>query len=505
MEALQQGNDRVAARLARHHLASIPFDGPALQLLGVALKDHGRKDDTVRWFARCVAVLPNSPVLLAALASALIDREDMAAAGRLLRRTLTLAPATGLYAVSMSTALGKADPVAEGVWLRRALALDPQDGAARCNLGIRLRREERLEEAASESRKALALLPAQPEGLNNFAILATRVGDLSGVEMRTARAMAARPNFAEARWNRAIARLLAGRLADAWPDAEARLDVPGAQKRRQARRRRWRGDAAEGKTLLLFAEQGLGDTIQFCRYAPLAAHRGLRTILAVQASLARLLTTLDGVASVVVGDGSELDHDWCCPLMSLPGLFGTTLGTVPAAVPYLAPQSIGRSIWRARLGVGQALRVGLCWQGNPAHLDDRRRSLPLSVLDGLRRVPDVQFVAVRATGEPIPADWPMMDAAPWLQDMADTADLLAELDLLITCDTAVAHLAGALARPVWTMLAHSPDWRWMLRGVDTPWYPTMRLFRQPRAGDWPAVAYEVEQALAAMSGSPARP
>lgn len=498
VQALERGLAPDAARLARHHLTDVPFDGSALQLLGVASRDCGRGEDTVRWFGRSVAVSPDSPVLLAALAGAHIDRADMRAARRFLRRAVALAPDVGLYSVSISTTFGRSDPAAEHAWLRRALALDPEDGGARCNLAIWFRREDRLDRAARESRKALALLPAQPEGLNNLAILATRAGDIGGVEAWTGRAMATRPGFAEARWNRAIARLLDGRLADAWPDAEARFDVPGAQKHHPPRARRWRGEAAPGKTLLLFAEQGLGDTIQFCRYAPLATGRGLRTILAVQPPLVTLLKSLDGVADVVAADGRGPDHDWNCPLMSLPGLFGTTVDSVPATVPYLAARESGRNAWRARLGAGRMLRVGLSWQGNPSHLDDRRRSLPLGVLDGLRRLPGLQLVAVRTAGEPIPAGWPMLDAAPWLRDMADTADLLAELDLLIACDTAVAHLAGALGRPVWTLLAHAPDWRWMLSRTDTPWYPTMRLFRQPRAGDWSAVADEVERALAAM-------
>lgn len=213
----------------------------------------------------------------------------------------------------------------------------------------------------------------------------------------------------------------------------------------------------------------------------------------------RLLKTLDVVADVVVSDENVLDHDRNCRLTSLPGLFGTTAETVPAATPDPAPQVAGRRAWRERLGAARALRIGLCWQGNPAHRDDRRRSFPLEALDRLCGIRDVQFVAMRVTDKPTPADRPMMDAAPWQRDMADTADLLAELDLLITCDTAVAHVAGALGLPVWTMLAHSADWRWMLDRSDTPWYPMMRLVRQPRADDWQAVAAEVERELVSMA------
>lgn len=199
-------------------------------------------------------------------------------------------------------------------------------------------------------------------------------------ETWTDRALATRSSFPDATWNRAVARLLAGRLAEAWPDAEARFDVQGAQASRLPRHRRWRGEAASRKTLLLFAEQGLGDTVQFCRYAPLAARRGLRTVLAVQVPLVPLRKTLDGMADVVVLDGNGPDHDWNCTLMSLPGLFGTTAETVPVAIPYLAPQDAGRRAWRERLGAARALRAGLCWQGNPAHRDDRRTPFPSRLL-----------------------------------------------------------------------------------------------------------------------------
>ncbi len=482
-----------------------PSDGQATHLFGVAFNEQGAKVDAIRWFGRSIAVLPASPLLLAALAGVLIDREEMQAAARCLRRTLSLAPAEDVYLLSLATAVAKAAPAAEAFWLRRALAIDPQNGIARGNLGIWFRREERLGEAEAESRKALVLLPAQPESLNNFAILAIRGGRLTEADTWTTRAVATRPGFAEATWNRAIARMLAGKFLEAWDDWETRFAVPGARKHLHPAARRWRGEDPTGRTVLLFAEQGLGDTIQFCRYAPLVAARGARTLLAVQARLVRLLKTLPGVADVVAADGNEPGHDWNCPLMSLPGCFGTTLDTIPGAVPYLAPQDSGRLAWRKRLDPRRALHVGVCWQGNPENTDDRRRSFPLEVLDGLRGIRGVQFVAMKVTDEPIPGGWPMLDAAPWQRDMADTADLLAELDLLITCDTAVAHLAGALGRPVWTMLAHAADWRWLQKREDTPWYPTMRLFRQPRAGDWASVAEEVTQAFAARTTGFANP
>lgn len=499
MEALKKGEGAIAVRLVRVHLANLPSDATAIYLHGTALKTYDPGDEPVRWFLRSIGLMPGSAIPLAAVASVFIERADRPAAARFFRRSLALEPGSGIYAVSLSTSVERTDVAPGKKWLVRARAIDPLNPVAHGNLGIALRRRGRLDEAGRESRKALALQPEQPESLNNLAILAIRGERLAETETWTTRAMAYRAGFAEGIWNRAVARLLAGRLAEAWPDAEARFDVPGAQKHHYSRERRWRGETAPGRTLLTFAEQGLGDTVHFCRFAPLAARRGVRTILAVQPRLVRLLKTLRGVDEVVAADGNEPHHDWNCPLMSLPGIFGTTVDTIPAAIPYLAANEAGRLAWRARLDATKALRVGLAWQGNPGHLDDDRRSFPLSALDGLRRMTDIQFVAMRVTPEPLPSEWPaMLDAAAWQKDMADTADLLAELDLLITCDTAVAHVAGALGRPVWTLLAHAADWRWMTKRADTPWYPTMRLFRQPRPGDWRSVAGEVERALAAM-------
>jgi hypothetical protein len=181
--------------------------------------------------------------------------------------------------------------------------------------------------------------------------------------------------------------------------------------------------------------------------------------------------------------------------MDLPAIFDTMLETIPAETPYLAADPEGIALWQRRLKTTRPLKVGLCWRGNPANHDDAERSLPLAALAALMQVPGVSYVAIRQDGEPLPAGWPIQDPAPAVGDMADAAAFLAALDLTITCDTSFAHLAGALALPVWVPLAYSPDWRWMLDRNDTPWYPTMRLFRQSRAGDWETVVREIAKSL----------
>jgi Glycosyltransferase family 9 (heptosyltransferase) len=263
---------------------------------------------------------------------------------------------------------------------------------------------------------------------------------------------------------------------------------------------RWRGEQdIAGRTILLHAEQGHGDTIQFCRYVPLVAAKGATVVLAVSPLLKSLLSRLPGASHVADGTGGMPTPDIQCALMSLPLAFSTRIETVPAAVPYLEPPAPHLRLWRDKLGPRRGQRIGIAWSGNVHHKADRRRSLALEQIEPLVGLgwplyclqrelrPDdlpafARFSNIRYFGEA-------------LRDFADTAALIAELDLVIAVDTAVAHLAGALGKPVWVLLAHAPDWRWMLGRNDSPWYPTMRLFRQATPGDWSQVIVRVRDEL----------
>jgi hypothetical protein len=262
----------------------------------------------------------------------------------------------------------------------------------------------------------------------------------------------------------------------------------------------WLGEVpVAGRTLLLHHEQGLGDTLQMLRYVPLLAERGARVIVLVPAALVTIAATVPGVAQVVA-EGPDLPaFDLHCPMMSLPLAFGTTLASVPANVPYLVAPAGVRADWRARLGPATRRRIGIAWSGSTTHQNDRHRSLPLRRLLPLldRRA---EFISVQKEYRPddqqfMLADRRVRDLAGQLGDFADTAGLLAELDLVICVDTAVAHLAGALGRPVWLLLPFAPDYRWLLGREDSPWYPTMRLFRQPAYSDWDAVISALGTAL----------
>ena len=298
-----------------------------------------------------------------------------------------------------------------------------------------------------------------------------------------------------------------GRLEEGFREYESRWDVEalGAPTLPQPR---WTGQKLHGETVLLYAEQGLGDTLQFCRYAPMVAAAGGRVILVVPKALRRLLTTLDGVAAVLSEEDDVLPpFDYQCPLLSLPFAFGTTMATIPAPVPYLSADPLP---WAGFLDELPGLKVGLVWAGRSrteqphAVAIDRRRSMRLADMAPLFSVPGCSLVSLQL-GPPVtqmqalPAGAVLHDVSGRLNDWGDTAALIAGLDLIIAVDTAVAHLAGALGKPVWMLNRFDSCWRWFLHRDDTPWYPSMRQFRQTRRGDWAVVIERVTDALRTMT------
>jgi hypothetical protein len=300
--------------------------------------------------------------------------------------------------------------------------------------------------------------------------------------------------------------LAAGRYEEGWREYEWRWECEDlAPDKRNYAQPRWRGEAAEGRVLLLYAEQGFGDTLQFCRYAPLAAARGLRVVLMVQPPLVRLMGSLAGVEKVMGSDQPLPDFDLQCPLMSLPLAFDTRVESIPASVPYLAAEEGDVLTWRKRFPDNPSgeLKVGLVWAGNPRKhapvhaATDHRRSIPPEMLAPIFKVPGVQFYSLQKDGPRAPVEFGLIDFMAECHDFADTAALMANLDLIISVDTSVVHLAGALGKPVWVLDRFDNCWRWLRNREDTPWYPTFRLFRQPRLGDWGSVIARVRDELEA--------
>ncbi len=385
----------------------------------------------------------------------------------------------------------------------RALACQPSAADAWFNRSNALKELGRFDEALTSVDRAIALQPSFAQAHCNHGNLCQVLGQFAQALVSFERAVALRPDYAEAQWNSAYTHLLLGDLAMGLPLLEWRWRA----RNRSADDRHqeiplWLGQTdLAGKTILLYAEQGYGDTLQFCRYASLLAARGAKVVLEVQPSLKSLLASLAG-APAVLATGERLPAvDYRCPLLSLPLAMHTDADTIPGGVPYLGVDPALAAAWQAKLGARRApLRIGLAWSGSGAHENDRNRSLSLAMLLAAFDGADVECFSlqkdVRADDRAaLEADDRIRHFGDELRDFADTAALVAAMDLVISVDTSVAHLAGALAKPVWLLLPFPPDWRWLLDRDDSPWYPTARLFRQPHHGDWATPLRRVADAL----------
>jgi len=386
----------------------------------------------------------------------------------------------------------------------RAHALDPAQADICNNAGAFLHRLGRNDEALTWFDRALARRPAYAAALCNKGAALTHLHRFDDAFAAYRRARAIDPAHAEAEWALALLNLLSGNFEAGWAGREVRWKVPDLPIAHfDYAQPMWLGqESVEGKTVLVHVDEGLGDTIQYVRYVAMLAGRGARVILVVPASLCRLLSGLSGVAQCVAM-GSELPaFDMYCPIGSLPLAFGTRLDTIPAAVPYLpAPDAARVQAWEARLGQHGRLRVGLVWSGNPNHRNDHNRSVPLGILSDLLDL-DAEFVSLQkdasADDLALLARSEVIDLTAQLTDFTETAALVSCLDLVISVDTSVAHLAGALGHPVWTLLPYTPDYRWLLNRDDSPWYPTMRLFRQGANGNYSDVIARVRSELDAL-------
>lgn len=387
--------------------------------------------------------------------------------------------------------------------IARALDLVPDHPEVTGNYGLALLKLGRHEEALRYFDKALSLKPDLPNPLNHRATSLQALHRFDEAIADLERAIAIDPEFADAHWNLALLRLLLGDFERGWAQREwGRKSQLVGFVDRQFRKPLWLGEGAiAGKTILLHSDEGLGDTIQFSRYAPLVAAHGARVILEVQDTLQPLLSGMDGIAVCLPKTGSELPpFDLHCPLSSLPLAFETRLETIPANFPYLPPPPDHMvADWQARLGSDDKLRIGLVWSGNPIHGNDRNRSMPLRMLAPILEL-DARFISLQK--EPRPEDRlilrernEVLDLTEQLTDFAHTAALISCLDLVIAVDTSVAHLSAALMRPTWIMLPHTPDYRWLLHRDDSAWYPTVRLFRQSVPSEYASVVDRIRREL----------
>ena len=512
------------------------MDAETQYRLGIRLWQEGAREAAIAAFAQAVAHAADHADALNSFGNALLEVGRPQEAVAALREVAALRPDHAPARYNLGNALlaaGEAEAAVDE--FRAALRCDPEHAGAYNNLGNALRALGRVAEAAESYHAAVARLPNEAGAHNNLAAAllalhrpaeaaavlqaalrcdanhADACNNLGGALLALDRPEAALPWFrqaaaldaqlVQARFGESLALLALGRFREGWDAYESRwLDPQFCKDERPYDRPLWRGltEPLAGRTLLLHAEQGLGDTIQFARYAPLLRRRGARVVLEVQAPLVTLLRDL---ADEVIAAGADLPpYDAHCPLLSLPRAFATELPTVPADIPYLQADPDVRARWRERLGARP--RIGLVLSGSAEHPEDALRSIPAETLRPLLAQPgfDVHVVQtdLRDADAAVLRAYPQVRIhAGQLGNFADTAGLLAELDLLVSVDTSVAHLAGALGLPVWLLVQSNADFRWLRVRTDSPWYPTMRLFRQATMLRWAPVVARVAQALRA--------
>ena len=516
-----------------------PMDAAAQFALSNALWAAGEREAAVAGYQRTLTLDPTLVDARNNLGNALCSMDRHAEAIAQYRAALLQQPERVELHYNLGNALvGAGDIPQSEQSFQRAIALRPDHAGAQNNLGNALRSMGRHEEAIECYRRALTLRPEYFGTLNNIGSALLALHRPAEAEDWFRRTLAARPDYAEAannlggallalatpehptaeealiwfrraytldpgqvqaRFGEAMALLLAGDFRAGWRAYESRwLDPSFREGEPEFTAPLWRGETdIAGRTILLHAEQGLGDSIQFVRYAPLLRARGAQVVLSVQPPLVRLF---EGLADAVLPQGAPLPpHDLHCPLLSLPHAFATDLADVPASIPYLHADPARMADWAKRLGPRRCLRVGVAWSGSPDHPDDAIRSIPAARLLPALRATGAELHAVQKTIGA--ADRDGLDGVHLheFSDFADTAGLLACLDLVISVDTSVAHLAGAMAVPVWVLLQTANDFRWMRGRTDSPWYPGMRLFRQHDAGDWRPV---IDSVRAALEGGP---
>ena len=462
----QAGRHEIAVLLISKAIKKNPIDAAYHCNLGNALHEQGRLDEAIASYRKALAIKPDYAEAHSNLGNALHEQ------GRL------------------------DDAVAS---CRKALGIKPDLAGAHSNLGNAFTDLGRLDDAVASYHKALALKPDFPEVHSNLGTALKKLGRFEDAAASYHKALAIEPDFPEAHENLGRLRLMMGSFQDGWEDYAWRWRVKDSPLHpHDYEKPFWGGSDLEGQTIFIYPEQGLGDVVQFVRYLPLVAARGGRVVFEVPPHLVRLFQGIDGADTLLRGGEPLPPFDFHAPLLDLPRLLNTSLETIPSHDFYLKAAPELEEAWASRLGPWEEFRVGIAWAGNPNHKNDRNRSMEPSLLQPLTEIPGVSVYSLQVgrNGEAVRLfSDNITDLAPFLTDFAETAAVMSNLDLVVSVDTSVVHVAGALGRPVWTLLPFIPDWRWLLERDDSPWYPTMRLFRQEKRGDWKGVIERVSQAL----------
>jgi tetratricopeptide (TPR) repeat protein len=503
---LRQDRHDDAAACQLEAIACDPNYAAAYASLGAVLREQGNPLEAIHACERAIVLKPDLAEAYITLGAASLDLQQPEAAITAYGGALELTPGDARIHCNLGVALirlGRIDAAAQAC--RAAIALDPLHASAHTNLGVALLRQDRPQEAIAAHRLAIALDPDLAKAYSNLAEGLKDEGRLDEALQANRKAVSLASCNDIQRFNHALALLMEGDYEAGWQAYEVRRKSGVlAPRERSFAVPEWRGEPLQGRTLLLHAEQGLGDTLQFVRFIPDLLEPGVSIVIESQRALVGLLQSLSAVRVVAQGDPLPA-FDVHLPLMSLPHVLGTRLDSIPAAVPYLAsdPEKVAR--WKARIGKTADLAIGVVWSGNPSHAFDRRRSIAAAAVLPAFVMPGVRLFSLQKDARP--EDTAILktmaatvtDLAPLLDDFTDTAAALEALDLVIAVDTSAAHLAGALGRPVWVMLPFALDWRWLRDREDSPWYPTMRLFRQCTPRIWTDVLSRIRCELSSLT------
>jgi tetratricopeptide (TPR) repeat protein len=495
---LGQFNDAVAEY--REALRINPNFAMAFSNLGVALKMVDRPNDAVSAFRRAIELAPQYAEAHSNLGQLLESLGQLDEAVASYRRAIELNPNLASSYSNLGSALLDQRRIDESVAAcRKAVALDPRMPEGWNNLANALSDAGLLDESVAAYREALRLRPNYPQALGNFGSALIDGGRYEEAPQYLQKAIELSPNFADAHWNLGLYYLLRGDFERGLPEYEWRWRVKRMARLPQFPQPQWDGQALNGKSILIHVEQGYGDAIQFARYVPLVTARGGKVILQCPPELKRLFSSIPNIELFPSGPPPQ-QFDFHCPLVSLMLAFKTDLNSIPANVPYLRADPALAESWRSRLQVSAGRKkIGLAWAGAPTHINNLNRSISLKNFAPLAVIKDADFYSLQkgqAASQAGAGEIRLIDHTSDLIDFADTAALIENLDLVISVDTSVAHLAGALGKPVWVLIPSNPDWRWMLNRSDSPWYPTMRLYRQEHRGDWSAAISGLAQDLA---------
>lgn len=490
---LREGKLSAAADSFRRAIAVKPDDPELHNKLGIAQSLAGLRADAGKSFDRAIKLDPACPDYYNNLGIVLKKAGLLPQAIEVFRWAVKLNPDYSEALNNLGSVLWQSGAFTEAEQcLRRAIALREGFGNAYNNLGLVLSDLYQMDEAEECLHRAVQLCPQKNRFKYNLGVLLKSRGNLPAAEVFLGQSVQAEPDFKEGKFALAGLYLLRQDYAAAWPlfDESNESQVPAWCLPCPCRSK----EKLDRRRVLLYADQGLGDTLQFVRFAPMVARIASHTGLLVQQPLERLLAASFPMCQVHTGEPVAAgEYDFAFPLIGLPGYFRTDAASIPAVVPYAFPPLPVHRDWQERLAAPRPdgrLRVGLVWAGNPRHLNDRNRSLPLALLREWIEATCVDWFSLQIgerAGDLRELDLPVADYSASLTDLAETAGLVAQLDLVVSVDTAVAHLAGALGKPVWLLVPYAPDWRWQLDRDDSPWYPTMRLFRQAQPGDWQEV------------------